>query len=449
MLYRLHNNIFIVGLLTLGFLVVLSSGRALCAITPVTVFAFITQVALLLWFAHDDINSYSEKDLFLVVLIYSSLIAGLIIGVSNLFLGEDFLWEDPDGVFYYEEGMRSADLGLADNVIRIITRFGFDDWGALILSAFMMYVIPSSFFMNALHILTGAISAVLLFRIGKHFMSEKYAFMAGLAYGTSSYLIMFHCTYLKESFFTFLVICAMYNFYQAVVDKKNGSLILAFFFLFIMVFYRPAVVAFLLVGFVGYYAITQHGSALSLFLYGMIAVGLVASMAFLQSQMDHYTEGGNTDELLVENGSANYSGGFNYFVGWFASLFGPFPTLFPNDSQGPRNINFYGAGLIYKLFLVIPLWTGAFFSVKRLNVMMIPILGFTVVEMAASAYVMASFELRKVMLHMPFIYLLAFYGLYCLEKYKIGDTYKHLSEIAGHILVIGILLLWNVIKVKG
>ena len=33
--------------------------------------------------------------------------------------------------------------------------------------------------------------------------------------------------------------------------------------------------------------------------------------------------------------------------------------------------------------------------------------------------------------------------------YKIGDTYKHLSEIAGHILVIGILLLWNVIKVKG
>ncbi len=449
MLYRLHNNIFIVGLLTLCFLAVMSSGRALCAITPVTMFAFITQVALLLWYSHEDINSYSEKELFQTVLVYSFLIAGLIIVTSNFLLGEEFLWEDPDGVFYYEEGLRSIDMGLPENVTRIISRFGFDDWGALILSAFMMYIIPSNLFMNALHVLTGAISAVLLFRIGKRLMPEKYAFIAGLAYGTSSYLIMFHCTYLKESVFTFLVICAMYNFYKAIVDKKNGSLIIVFVFLLIMVFYRPAVVAFLLVGFVGYYAVTQHGSALSLFLYGMILVGLVASMAFLQSQMDHYTEGGNTDELLAENGSANYSGGFNYFVGWFASLFGPFPTLFPNVSLGPRNMNFYGAGLTYKLFLVVPLWTGVYFAVKRFNAIMIPIVGFTIVEMAASAYVMASFELRKVMLHMPFIYPLAFYGLYCLEKNKIKDTYKHLSEITGHILAIGILLLWNVIKVKG
>lgn len=449
MLYRLHNNILIVGVLTLCFLVILSSGRALCAITPFTMFAFITQMSLLLWFSHEDVNYYSEKDLFLVVLIYSFLTAGLIIVISNFFLGEEFLWEDPDGVFYYKEGLRSLDLGLGENVIRIISRFGFDDWGALILSAFMMYVIPSCYFMNALHILTGAISSVLLFRIGKHFMGEKYAFLAGLAYGTSSYVTMFHCTYLKESVFTFLVICAMYNFYRAVADKRNGSLFVAFLFLFIMAFYRPAVVAFLMVGFVGYYAVTQHGSALSLFLYGMIAVGLVASMAFLQSQMDHYTEGGNTDELLAENGSANYSGGFNYFVGWFASLFGPFPTLFPNDSLGPRNMNYYGAGLLYKLFLVVPLWTGVYCSVKRFNVIMIPILGFTIVEMAASAYVMASFELRKVMLHMPFIYLVAFYGLYCLEKDKIGERYRQVTEIACHVFVIGILVLWNVIKVKG
>lgn len=449
MIYRLHNNIFIVGLLTFCFLVVMSSGRALCAITPFTLFAFITQVSLLLWFSHDENKSFSEKQLFLVVLFYSILIAGLIIVTSYFFFGEEFLWEDPDGVFYYEEGLKSTDMGLAENVNRIISKYGFDDWGALILSAFMMYIIPSSLFMNALHILTGAVSAVLLFRIGKHFMPEIYAFMAGLAYGTSSYLIMFHCTYLKESFFTFLVICAMYNFYRAIADHKNGALIHVFAFLFIMACYRPAVVAFLLVGFVGYYAVTQRGSALSLFLYGIILVGLAASMAFLQSQMDHYTEGGNTDELLAENGSHNYSGGFNYFVGWFVSLFGPFPTLFPNESLGPRNMNFYGAGLMYKLFLVIPLWIGIFYAIKHLKVILIPILAFTISEMAASAYVMASFELRKVMLHMPFIYVIAFYGLYCLKKYKVSECYKHLSEIGTHVLAIGILFLWNVIKVKG
>ena len=114
MLYRLHNNILIVGVLTLCFLVILSSGRALCAITPFTMFAFITQMSLLLWFSHEDVNYYSEKDLFLVVLIYSFLTAGLIIVISNFFLGEEFLWEDPDGVFYYKEGLWSLDLGLGE-----------------------------------------------------------------------------------------------------------------------------------------------------------------------------------------------------------------------------------------------------------------------------------------------------------------------------------------------
>lgn len=449
MLYRLHNNILIIGLLTLGVLIALSASRAFCAMTVVTVIAFATQLLLLLFYLRGEGTSYSDKSLFFTVFVYSLCLATLIFITSYYYNDEKFLFDDPDAVFYYEEGLKATDFGFFENAKRIILKNGFDDWGALLLSNLMMSLIPSSFFMNVLYLFTGAVSSVMLYRVGKHFMPDVYAFVASLAYGTSSYLILFHCTYLKESFFVFLVVCTIYYFYRFITDESCGALIGVLASLFLIIFFRPAVVAFLLMAFTLYYAITKRGSAISLFLYIAIAVGLVVSMAFLQSQMDHYTEGGDTDALLAENGSANYSGGFNFFVAWFVSLFGPFPTLFPMESAGPVPMIFYGAGLMYKLFLIIPLWTGVFFAVKRTDFLMIPMMGFTLIEIAASAYVMASFELRKVLLHMPFIYPIAFYGIYQLGTIKKGIAYQHLSEMASYALAIGILFLWNVIRVKG
>lgn len=450
MLYRLHNNIFIVGLLTLVFLILMSSGRAYSAITVFLLFAFITQVALLIWYSQGETNSYSEKELFIAVLLYSFFLGGIIISMSYFFYGgEKFLFEDPDAVFYYREGIRTQDLGFVENTKRIVTKFGFDDWGALLFSNIMLSIIPSFFFMNIFYLLIGAITTVLLFRIGKYFMPESYSFMAALAYSTSSYMMMFHCTFLKESLFVFLVVCVIYFFNKSIADGDHKALLAVFFFIILILFYRPPLIAFLLVALGTYYAITQRGKAVSVFLYGIIVVGLVVSMAFMQSQMDHYTEGGDTDELLAENGSQNYSGGFNYLVGWFVSFFGPFPTLFPLASLGPRNMNFYGAGLVYKLFMAFPLWIGVFYAVKRFNLNIIPLLVFTLVEMAATGFIMASFELRKVLLHVPFTYIIAYYGIYQLEKSKVGEFNKRLLEFVGYALTIGILFLWNVIRVKG
>lgn len=449
MLCRLHNNIFVVGLLTLGFLIVLTSNRAFCVITPVTVFAFVTQAALLVWYSDENRVHYSEKALFLIVFLYGLLLGSLIIIVSNYYGGEEFLFEDPDAVLYYREGMKSVDFGILENAKRYTTNHPFTDWGALTFSSIMLSLIPSFYFVNVFYVFTGAISALLLFRIGKRFMSESYAYLASLSYSTSSYLILFHCTFLKESLFVLLVISVMYFFYKSIIDGKHGALFGVLLFVTLVAFFRTAVVAFLLASLTCYYAVTQRGSAISIFLYGIIAVGLVGSMAYLQTQMEFYTAGGDRDVILAESGSSNYSGGFNFFVGWFASLFGPFPTLFPTEALGPVTMNFYGAGLVYKLFLAIPLWIGVYFAIKNFDVIMIPLVVFVVIEIAASAYVMASLELRKVMLHIPFTYIIAFYGLYQLEKNNTSIATKHLIEYSGHIMAVGILLLWNVIRVKG
>ena len=449
MLYRLHNNIFIVGSLILCFLIVLVGNRAFCAFTPVTIFAFVTQVALLMWFAREDLDNYTEKSLFLIVFIYGLLLGSLIIFVSNYYGGEEFLFEDPDAVLYYKEGMRSVNFGFIENAKRYLVNHPFTDWGALTFSSIMLSFIPSFYFVNFFYIFIGAISAILLFRIGKHFMPEPYAYLASLSYSTSSYLILFHCTFLKESLFILLVINVMYFFYKAIIDGKNGALFGVLVFVTSVAFFRTAVVAFLLASLTCYYAITQRGKAISMFLYGIIGIGLLGSMAYLQTQMEFYTAGGDRDVILAESGSGNYSGGFNFFVGWFAALFGPFPTLFPTEAQGPVTMIFYGAGLVYKLFLAIPLWLGVFFAIKYFDIKMIPIVVFVVIEIMASAYVMASLELRKVMLHVPFTYVLAFYGLYQLNNRKVNMNTKQLLEYAGHVMAVGILLLWNVIRVKG
>lgn len=448
MLYRLQYNILIVGLMAIAFFTAMSSGNVFCLITPFTVVAFVTQLALLLSFSRDENASYSDKTLFITVFIYDLLLGLLTIIIAHYYNGDKFLFEDPDAVFYYNEGLKSADIGLAENAERIINRFSFDDWGALLVSSVLMYLIPSEYFMNVFYIFISATSAVFLYRIGKYFMPEIYAFLASLAYCTSSFVVLFNCTYLKETFFVFLVISSIYFFLKSIADGNHMSLFMVFLCLFSILFFRPPLVAFLLVAFVSYYAITQRGSAISIFLYMAIALAMVASVAFMQTQIDHYTEGGDAEAVLAENGSANYSGGFNVFVGWFVACLGPFPTLFPKGTEDPRLIHFYGAGLTYKVFLSLPIWAGVYWAVKRFEVVMIPLIVFTLVEILAVGYIMASFELRKVILHVPFMYVLSYYGLYQLENNNINKTFKHYLNISYFVLAIGILILWNLIKVK-
>lgn len=447
MLYRLHNYYLIIGLLLIGFLAVMSMGRALSSVTPITLFAYISQILLIMRFAREKDVFYTNRALFWTVLLYNLILAMIIIVFSESYGGEKFLLSDADAAYYHREGIKSAELGFIENAKRIINTQPTDDWGALIFSAFMMNLIPSRFFMNAFYVFTGTVSSLMLFYIGKPFMPAKFAFIAALAYGTSSYLILFHCTFLKESLFLFLIVSSMYGFYKSMLEGKHGYLIVVLICLVCIFFFRPAVAAFLIISFVSYYAIKLRGSAVSLFLYLIIAVGLVLSLTFLQSQVDRYTAGGDSDKILAESSSKNYSGSFNYFVGWFAALFGPFPTLFP--TAFPKPMHFYGAGLVYKAFLVIPFWLGVFFAFARWNIRIFPLIMFVLAEMAGSAMVLASFELRKVVLHMPFVYIISFYGLSRLQKSVFfKEPLKILAEYASYAFAIGVLFLWTIIREK-
>ena len=199
MLYRLHTIFLVLGVLTIGFMASMAYERAFSIITLGAVVAFITQGGLLLHFSREDERRYSERSLFLVVLIYSILLGTVFMWISYYYDGDTFMFSKTDAMLYYNTSMHVAESGFRSGIGTIMNNYAFDDWGALIFDSIAMSIIPNKLFLNAVYVILGAFSSVLLFRISKHYMPDSYAFLAAMSYGTSSYIILFHCTFLKES----------------------------------------------------------------------------------------------------------------------------------------------------------------------------------------------------------------------------------------------------------
>ena len=159
----------------------------------------------------------------------------------------------------------------------------------------------------------------------------------------------------------------------------------------------------------------------------------------MQGMVDTYT-GGDMDALIEYSAASNYSSGFSYFVSYFISFFGPFPTLFPKNEFHPGLLNFYAAGLVYRAFLAIPFWVGVYFIIKRSEIQLTPIVAFILIEMVSTAIIMASMELRKLLLHMPFMYIISAYGLY---HWHIQKRLSMLPESAIYIFAVLILSIWT------
>lgn len=444
MLYKWHNNIFIIGLLTISLVGVWTHQFSFDLMAIGTVVAFVSQMALLMYFVRDENVRYAETTLLVTVLTYSILLGIVFMSLSEYFEGDTFMLTKKDAMLYYKGSMRANDVGFIENAKYLMNKKAFDDWGAYLYDSFLMSLIPSKFFLNASYMLTGAISSVLLFRIGRYYMPEAYAFVGAMAYGTSSYLIMFHCTFLKESLFVFLVICTMYHLNRGIHKESNTAYLFAFLFLFLLFFFRPAVAAFIIMSFGIYIAVKQHGSALSIFFYIAAAIGLVISIKYMMDMADRYSSSYEEKSELSGNAKA-YSGGFNIFVNLFGGFFGPFPTLFTKHETGPSTIQFYGAGLTYRLFMIFPFLGGIYLILKNRVLELIPITVFILAEMLATGMIAASLELRKVMPHIPLTYIVSFYGL---SKWQESKVLQRIPDALVFCVAIGIMLLWNVIKTK-
>ena len=186
MLYKLHNNIFIIGLLTISLIGCWNYKHSLDLMALGTIFAFVSQMSLLMYFVREEKIEYRDTTLFFTVFAYSLMLGVFFMTLSQYFAGDTFMLSKADAMLYYKGSMRAYDVGFVENVKRIMSIKSFDDWGAYTYDSFLMSIIPSKYFLNFSYMLIGATSSVLLFRIGRHFMPESYAFVGAMAYGTSA-----------------------------------------------------------------------------------------------------------------------------------------------------------------------------------------------------------------------------------------------------------------------
>ncbi len=423
---------------------VIAKERSMSVITLGALIAFITQMGLLLHFSKEEHIDYSEKNLFGTVLIYDTILAICFMFISVYYEGDTFMFSKKDAMLYYEGSMRVAEVGLVDGLVAIYQKHPFDDWGAFTIYSLIMYIIPSKLFLNIIYTFLAAFSSVYLYRLALLFLSSSYAFLASLAYATSSYLIFYNCSFLKESIFVFIVISSLYHIYNYIINQSNSSLICAIIYLVLQCFFRPAVAALIIVSVFLYYAVVNKGKAVSLFLYLIISIMLAATFTKLMEAANAYTAGGDIDAVVSYRSNGSYSSSFNLFVSYFGAFLGPFPTLFSGDIP-PSRLVFNGAGLMFKSFLAIPFWIGIYFIIKHRMLTLLPLCSFIILEMVLTGYILASLELRKVLLHIPFMYIIAYWGLYNINNYY---RLRYISTITNFIFAVGVLLLWNVIKVK-
>lgn len=444
-MYKYHITIFIAGLLMVSILAALNINNAVSILTMVTLFTYITQMGLLVFFSGVKPVYYSDRVLFGTTLIYTVLIGYFFMLISLYYDDDTFMFSRIDAMFYYRESIKCQQIGFWDNALRIIRTIRDDDWGNLLFNNLFFSIIPDKLFVNAVYFTTGALSTVFLFRMGKEFLTEQYAFLSALAYGTSSYVIWYHCSFLKESLFVFFVVSAFYYQYCAIKKQSLLPLLGSCLFVFFAYFFRPAVAAFIVMSMFLYYAIVNRGNAISFFLFLIIIVMSVLSFTVMQENVDRYTSGGDIDNVINGTNNSSYSHGFNYFVSFFGAFFGPFPSLF-FAQDNPDNIGFYWPGILYRLFMVFPFWWGVFMVWKRKEMMMIPMLSFVLIEMFSTGAVCASLELRKVILHFPFMAIIAFYGL---SNGYFSERFSRLRPFVSYAFVFGVLFLWTIIRDKG
>ena len=399
-------------------------------------------MGLLLLFSQEKKADYSERSLIYTVFFYTFFLGLFFIFISEYYDGDDFLFSKIDAMYYYKHSIKVNELGLFGNLSRIVKEIDYDDWGILFFDTIVLYIIPDKLFLNFIYTVIGCFSALFLYRIGKYYMPESFAFLAVLGYSCSSYIVFFNCSFLKESLFVFFVIATLYNQHRAIIYRSTRSLLLVALCITAVFFFRPAVAAFLAASCFVYYGIVQKRNAISIFLYIGAIGAFIVSLKTIQEILEFNTAGGDLDAVIGETNNSSYSSSFNYFVSFFGAIFGPFPSLFPKP-QGPSYMEFFGAGLTYKLFFVAPFWYGIYVIIKNKIIEFIPIILFVLLELFLTGAVCASLELRKVILHIPFMYIIAFYGMY---KGFTPDSLTRLSSFTCYIFAIGVLFLWNVIK---
>ena len=116
-------------------------------------------------------------------------------------------------------------MGIAESLRYLFQNNSFDDCGTFLWVTAIFRIVPSILFLNFLCCIMGAISALMMFNIGRSLMPKRYAYMAALTFSIASFTAR-HCVGVnKENVTSFLILAAFYFFFISIYGGKTGYIL--------------------------------------------------------------------------------------------------------------------------------------------------------------------------------------------------------------------------------
>lgn len=357
-----------------------------------------------------------------------------------------FQYVPSDAPFYDAAGRQVSQGDLIESIQAVMTRtnYGIDDMGMVIYVGLVYKITDSPLLVKLINLFINLLSTYLIFKIGRHFMSKKFALLGALCFSISSFNIWFLIVGLKEPIVILIILSYFYSLLKFMNNRKPGYLLLMLFAAVSLLFFRTALMLFVLIstiaGVVFRKGIGFKKAIAILFLIVFTGGGIYINKETIQIYLKR-------ENVSVYAGDTETSSNINFAVVFAAGLFGPFPTIIPKTEKRFADISVYAPSLIFKVFISLFFLFGIYFILKEKHYHLIPIIAFCCVEIMALTLIDNTFKLRYAFPHYPFFYIISFYGLYYIYEKKVKET-RLLREVATgfQLASLAIILLWNVLR---
>lgn len=384
---------------------------------------------------------FTKRNLVFAVFLYSLAAVGPYHVLSYSIDGDTFLFSKIDAILYFDGSMSMSKMGISESFKYLSNAHGFDDWGAFAWMSSMYRIVASKLFLNFSYCVLGTISAVMLFNIGRTFMPRRYAYMAALTFSIASFTIFFYASSLKETVMVFLIIASFNSFYSFLRSKNIWSLLFAFLWAVLLLFFRVPTSLLLMLSF-GITLVLMYSKGIFLPIIGVIAALIVYSSSFLISYTyDRYLRGGDINLIAERKMELAGDGGFvNQMADPLAAMIGPFPSLVAKDiNRTPLLLS----GLLYRLLLAFPFLLGVFYVFKYKYTKLYPLVFFFLINAIGVAISVKGLEVRLSFPHLAMMYLVAFWLLAIYDYRRIMKPLPTKVIYGCLACVVVICLMWN------
>ena len=381
-----------------------------------------------------------------IVFFYSLFFVIAFNAISYYYNGNFYVFSESDAVFYHEFSKRIVNLSFWDGLNLFLLQATFEDLGVILIISALYKIVASNLLLNFFYLLIGVLTSLLIFRIGRNFMSQKYAFLSALAYSTSSFVLWFHASGLKESIMIFWIILFYDQYYKYITRKRMFNILLMSFSLLALLLFRPVIIVFILGSVFTTLLLSKRKSISIIIVIPFLLILFYFASNFIDQLLGKFI-GNNIDSMLRNkeaSGMVIINLPFTIVTNVLATSFGPFPTILPGLKM---HLSFYSVGLIFKVLLSISFWIGVYFAYKRKMYKIFPLIFFVIFEGFSLTFILEGLELRKSLPHIFAIFIVAFWFLDFFQKKNelpIKSRKKIISIVRFLIICFFFLILiWN------